>query len=355
MSVAYVGGRGLYNWRVVDINQPVAGAVAANPGKAVNYLRPYRGYAAIQQEQSNGSSRYNSFQLAWNSSVREWLPGWTGVYRSQKAWTTAPTIAISFPIPMTPPVCGVLRNTIPATLVVVNFLYALPFFKNQNQVDGKLLGGWQLSGNVQFQSGVPCGIGTGNDSANVGEVGSFGCGSEGQFYTHERDSKVVEAFCGIPRAHRQVVLNNKSGWLNTSLRLRPQIPSSTSPDMRDSVYQPGFQNWNLNMKKNFPINGENRLRVQGGCLQLHQSSQLGGSKLEPNGRHVWRSHLKNHQQPPSIAGWPDLPVLACEGSNVVFGAPGPLLLGTRQSANLNSSLSIHGENGCPRSRSWDRG
>ncbi len=66
LSIAYVGGRGLYNWRVFDINQPVVGAIQANPGKNFNYLRPYRGFAAIQQEQSNGAARYNSLQVSWN-------------------------------------------------------------------------------------------------------------------------------------------------------------------------------------------------------------------------------------------------------------------------------------------------
>ena len=56
LSVAYVGGRGLHNWRVYDINQPAVGALQANPGKNVNYLRPYLGFAAIQQEKSDGSA-----------------------------------------------------------------------------------------------------------------------------------------------------------------------------------------------------------------------------------------------------------------------------------------------------------
>ena len=80
--------------------------------------------------------------------------------------------------------------------LVINFLYALPFFKNQHELAGKLMGGWQLSGNFQFQSGVPCGIGTGNDTAGVGEVGSFGCGSEGQFWTMTGRPKLLKNFAG---------------------------------------------------------------------------------------------------------------------------------------------------------------
>jgi Carboxypeptidase regulatory-like domain/TonB-dependent Receptor Plug Domain len=66
LSIAYVGARGLHNFRVFDINQPTVGALQANPGKNVNYLRPYKGYAAIQQEQSNGSSEYSALQVSWN-------------------------------------------------------------------------------------------------------------------------------------------------------------------------------------------------------------------------------------------------------------------------------------------------
>ena len=56
LTVAYVGGRGIHNWRVFDINQPTVGAQQANPGVNANALRPYLGFAAIQQEQSNGKS-----------------------------------------------------------------------------------------------------------------------------------------------------------------------------------------------------------------------------------------------------------------------------------------------------------
>lgn len=31
LSIAYVGGRGLHNWRTFDINQPTVGALQANP------------------------------------------------------------------------------------------------------------------------------------------------------------------------------------------------------------------------------------------------------------------------------------------------------------------------------------
>jgi hypothetical protein len=251
MTVAYVGGRGLYNWRVVDINQPTVGALTANPGKNVNYLRPYHGYSAIQQEQSNGSSRYNSFQLAW---TRPFSDG----FMVQLAYTLSKSMDNSSNyrdiLPDSYDTTGLWGPSEYDTRdsLVVNFLYALPFFKNQNELAGKLLGGLQLSGNVQFQTGVPCGIGTGNDTAGVGEVGSFGCGSEGEFYTLNGTPKLLKGFSGYTAGPKWFSTTNPDG----SATFTPP-PANTfvhTPGIRDSVYQPGFQNWNLNMKKTFAIN-----------------------------------------------------------------------------------------------------
>ncbi len=59
-------------------------------------------------------------------------------------------------------------------VVVFSYIYTLPFFKDQSTMSGKLLGGWQISGVNQFQTGTPCGVGTNNDYAGVNEVGSSG-------------------------------------------------------------------------------------------------------------------------------------------------------------------------------------
>ena len=44
-------------------------------------------------------------------------------------------------------------------MLLVNYLYDLPFFKSQATLAGELLGGWELSGSAQFQTGQPCGVG----------------------------------------------------------------------------------------------------------------------------------------------------------------------------------------------------
>src|ERR1039457_3257500 len=114
LSAAYVGHRGNRGCQTYDINEPTVGALQANPGVNVNALRPYKGFAAIQEEESVVNSTYNSLQLSWN---RAFKGGYSfGVSTPcPRVRTMVPTTATSSPIPTTPATCGDLRNSIPGT------------------------------------------------------------------------------------------------------------------------------------------------------------------------------------------------------------------------------------------------
>ncbi len=251
VSVAYVGGRGTHNWRTYDINQPTVGALSKNPGKNVNYLRPYQGFAAIQQEQSDGSARYNSFQLAWNRPFHHGLMLGLAYTLSKSMDDSSNYRDI---LPDTYDTSGLWGPSEYDTrhALVINYLYTLPFLTNQKDVVSKVLGGWQLSGNFQFQTGVPCGIGTNSDSAGVGEVGSFGCGTEGEFDSLNGAPKLLKQFAGYPgqTGHWFTTTNGDGSAIFTTPVANTFVHQ---PGVRDSIYQPGFQNWNLNLKKSFPI------------------------------------------------------------------------------------------------------
>lgn len=286
MSIAYVGGRGIHNWRTYDINQPTAGALQANPGKNVNYLRPYLGYAAIQQEKSDGTSNYHSLQVSWNrrftdgfmfglaytlaksmddsSNYRDILPD---SYNTSNLWGPSEYDT---------------RNSL-----VINYLYALPFFSNQNTLMGELLGGWQLSGNMQFQTGQPCGIGTNNDYAGVGEVGSFGCGTntdEGQFWVKNGTASILKGFAGYGQAEKYFSTTNGGSPIFTA----PATGTfNLQHGVRDDIYGPGFQNWNLSMKKRFPVTEKTGFEFNADAYNFinhpnwAQIGQTGGPDMNP--------------------------------------------------------------------------
>jgi hypothetical protein len=138
--------------------------------------------------------------------------------------------------------------------VVVNYLYDLPFFRNQSTILGKVIGGWQLSGSAQFQTGQPCGVGTNNDSAGVGEVGSYGCGTQGQFSVINGTPRILKQFSGYTgqTANKYFSTTNPDG--SQIFTAPPAGTFNLQKGVRDNIYGPGFQNWNLSLKKQFPIN-----------------------------------------------------------------------------------------------------
>src|SRR6185437_5683523 len=58
-------------------------------------------------------------------------------------------------------------------VLIINYIYELPFFKDQSKLSGKLLGGWQISGVTQAQTGRPVTIGGNADYAGVGDVANL--------------------------------------------------------------------------------------------------------------------------------------------------------------------------------------
>ncbi len=288
-TIAYVGGRALHNWRVFDIGQPAAGAIQANPGKNQNYLRPYLGFSAIQQEQSNGGARYNAMQLSWNRRFVNNL-----MFGVSYTWSKSMDDSSNY------------RDIVPDTynttnlwgpseydtrqIVVINYLYALPFFQNQNTLTAKLIGGWQLSGSSQFQTGSPCGVGTNNDYAGVGEVGSFGCGnntSEGQFWVKNGTPRMLKQFSGYAgqSSNKYFSTTNLDG---SAIFTQPAAGTfNLQKGVRDSIYGPGFQNWNLNLKKMFPINERAAFQFTADAYNFinhpnwAQIGQSGGLQLTP--------------------------------------------------------------------------
>src|ERR1700733_12477631 len=173
-SVAYVGARGLHNWDVFDINQAPVGSLTNNPGVNINYLRPYKGFAFIQQAQSGVSEFYHSLQMGWN-----WNFGDGSLFGVAYTWSKDMDNGSNYHT-IVPDTYNTSNLWGPSEfdvrqVFIVNYLYVVPFFKGQHTLVGKVAGGWQISGNTQMQTGFPCSVGVANDYAGVGEKGSFNC------------------------------------------------------------------------------------------------------------------------------------------------------------------------------------
>src|SRR5216684_2152047 len=144
VSVGYVARRGLHLQREADINQPTTAVVAASPGVNINYVRPYKGFGSIRQTDNVANSMYNSLQISWNRRYSDGLQ-FGASYTLSKSMDNGSN----------------QRDVVPNTydvsslwgpsefdarhIIVFNYLYDLPIFKNHSSLSGKLLGGWQIS------------------------------------------------------------------------------------------------------------------------------------------------------------------------------------------------------------------
>ena len=115
LSVGYVAHRGLHAWQVYDINEPTVGALQANPGVNVNALRPYKGFAAIQEEESGVSSTYNSLQVSWTRAFKGGS-SFGVTYTYSKSMDGGSNYRDIVPTLTTPATCGDRPNTTPGTL-----------------------------------------------------------------------------------------------------------------------------------------------------------------------------------------------------------------------------------------------
>jgi hypothetical protein len=275
LSAAYVGHRGLHGWQVYDINEPTVAALQNNPGVNVNALRPYKGFAAIQEEESTVSSTYNSLQLSWN-----------------RAFKAGYSFGVSYTYSKSSDNGSNYRDIVPYTyntsnlwgpsefdtrhIVLINYIYDLPFFKGQRNMAEKMLGGWEISGTTQFQTGTPCGIGTNADFAGVGEFGSFGCGSEGQFWNLSGTPSIsTGAFAG------PVTTSTSAKYFTANVTQPAPGTINLQPVVRDSVYQPGLHDWNLAMLKSFKVNDRHSFQFRAEAYDFINHPNLSGPNLNP--------------------------------------------------------------------------
>jgi hypothetical protein len=276
VTVAYVGHRGYHAWDVYDINQVPAGTVQANPGVNINVLRPYKGYAAIQEEESNVNSLYNGLQITW---ARRLTAGslFNVTYTLSKSYDNSSNYRDIVPDTYNTSNLWGPSEYDTRHVVIINYLYELPFFKGQTGTTGKLLGGWQISGATQFQTGTPCGIGTNNDFAGVSstDLGSFGCGSEGQFWVLSGSPSIVGDFAG-PTGNA-----SSPKYFTANVTPPPAGTFNLQKGVRDSVYQPGLQDWNLSLFKRFPVNEHNSFEFRCEAYDFINHPNWSGPNLNP--------------------------------------------------------------------------
>lgn len=288
LSVGYVARRGLHLQREADINQPTLAALApyrdasgnlpSNLPGLLDSLRPYQGYNSIRETDNIASSLYNSLQVSWKTRMSRGLT-FGFAYTLSKSMDSGSNQR------------DIIPNTYDASnmwgysefdvrhVFIANYVYSLPFFKNQNNLAGKALGGWQISGITQYQTGTPCNVGTGNDYAGTGQDGSI-CGL-GQFWNMNGTPSVVGGFAanGASDPNLWFTTTNPDG---SKIFTQPATGTFvTQKGIRDIIHSPGFSNWNMGLFKTFPIREKSGIQFRAEAFDVFNHANLGGANFNP--------------------------------------------------------------------------
>jgi hypothetical protein len=318
LSVGYVARRGLHLQREANINQVPVSALSdpanlyidPSTGKSklknIDALRPYKGYNSIRETDNVANSMYNSLQIAWNRRFSGGL-----------------MFGVSYTLSKTMDDGSNQRDIVPDTYYVrnlwgpsdydtrhvmtINYLYELPFFRNSSTLGGKLLGGWQVSGITQFQTGNPCGIAVNNDYVGVGPpdgsmdastnglpYGSSSNCPAGQYWVVNGDPKLMKTFgpngqwfqtCLVNLPAGQNCPDGSSAFNGDDERIfRPPAPGqfNLQKGVRGLVYRPGLENWNIGLYKKFPVNERTGFQFRAEAFNAFNHPNWASPGLNPN-------------------------------------------------------------------------
>jgi hypothetical protein len=280
VEAGYIGTTGLHLARERDLNQLPTGTTfrPENAGANVNYLRPYKGFANIPMLEHSGRSTYNGLQIEVNRRLSKGLlygfaytfsktmdnnsgprDGFIDVYNQGLNW-------------------GKSSNDV-RHIAIANYVWEMPFFSGSDNKFLKIgLGGWQVSGIVQFQTGAPITIGNGDDYLGIGSTNGKPWNLNGE---PERPQKFANRnasgnFTGIT-----------DYWFTPTVGGSPwatKPANGTLPNQnRNSISfnNVGFQNWNIALFKNFRITERQNIQFRAEGFNFINHPNWGGVDTNP--------------------------------------------------------------------------
>jgi hypothetical protein len=307
LSVGYYGSKGTHLIGITEINEIPPGlainsrcATGANtlqtpgvvtvqcqvPGTAftssagtniLDQLRPYRGYRSITMLQPRYNSNYHSLQFQMQSRFQQdsqlqvaytWSKNLTD---EQNDRTNAPEN--SFDIRSEYSRAALDRRHV----FTLNYIYELPFYRDQKGFAGKLLGGWETTSIITAQSGLPFTVVTSSfDASGLGNVTALVAGN--------RPNIVCD-----PNANAAHTLES---WFNTAcFQLNPATTAtnlSNTPGNapRGVVNGPPTYRVDFSLFKNIRFGENVRLQLRGEIFNVFNHTNFRGFVGAPNSLNV---------------------------------------------------------------------
>ena len=257
LEVAYVGNEARHLLGAYDENQPTVGArLAAPTNSSVNYIRPYAGYAGITSRAPFFSNNYNSLQVSLSHNSHGLQLGVAYTFSKDLTTNTSDrsnvaTNSYDFSLDYGP------ANFNQPQTFTANYVYDLPFFKGQHGFEGKLLGGWQVSGITAFLSGQSFSLTQPHDPWDPNGL-NVGLGIS----TPRPDQ--------IARVQKTKTVG---AWFSKS-SFAPAVGHFGS-EGNGSLLGPGYNNWDLAAIKNIAIHERYNFQLRGEFFNAFNHESFG--------------------------------------------------------------------------------
>ncbi len=248
LAASYVGAQGRHQNDYRNINLPPASLLPSlqSNNNAFNTVVPFQGFRSLTLAENEANSHYNSLQLDVHGNVRSDLMlqfGYT-LSRSIDPSTGGSNLDLAN---VSNPYLGWRYDLGPSNfdrthVAFVNFDYQIPFLKNSDNGALKtMLGGWELSGIVTMETGLPL---------NVTQGGTNVC------------SVPLGTCTNRPNLTGSVTYpHTVNQWFNTSVFTAPAAGTWGNLSY-NALRGPGRDNWNLSMFKSFVFSESRGSRLE---------------------------------------------------------------------------------------------
>jgi Carboxypeptidase regulatory-like domain len=252
VDVNYVGAHGDHLIRPIDINFPQPADVLRVGSPSINLVRPFAGYGTITMRETNAISNYWGILTTFRHDGGA-AGALTLNYTLSRSRTDSTNDRDSIDIPQNPLDLAVEyadARTDRRHIFNANYIYMLPFFKNSSNVWLKgVLGEWQIAGITYINSGQPV--------PRISELPNGGL----------RGGR--PNIVGDPGAGNQTA---NLYWFNPNA-YAPAADGTYGNSVRSEFRQPGRNQTDLSISKNWTFNGTERLQFRADAINAFNHTQ----------------------------------------------------------------------------------
>ncbi|HEY6231219.1 MAG TPA: TonB-dependent receptor [Pyrinomonadaceae bacterium] len=224
----------------------------------LDQIRPFRGYRSINMITPQFNSNYHSLQI---SAARRFSGASqiNAAYTWSRNLTDSPNDRSNAPQNSYNIRDEYQRATLDRTHVLtINYIYELPFFQKQEGFTGKLLGGWQASGIVVYNSGLPF-------SAVTSSFDAAGLGNNPALIAGNRPNLLCDPNANAPHTWQQ--------WFNTAcFQANPTtnagIINQVGSAGRGIIEGPPTKRVDFTMTKNIRFGENTQLQLRGEAFNV---------------------------------------------------------------------------------------